>query len=61
MQLGHTFTKVSGVGDEAYLEEFTIFTRKGTTWLALHLVRLDDPDPYNTPLNNLARTAVGRL
>ncbi|MEO8697015.1 MAG: hypothetical protein ABI658_26135 [Acidimicrobiales bacterium] len=61
VQLGHQFTTVAGLGDEAHLEEFTIFTRKGTTWLAIHLVRLDDPDPYNTPLTNLARTAVGRL
>jgi hypothetical protein len=61
VQLGHQFTTVPNLGDEAHLEEFTIFTRKGTTWLAIHLVRLDDPDPYAAPLTNLARTAVGRL
>ena len=59
--LNHEFTTVTGIGDEAYLEEFTIFARKGTTWLAIHLVRLDDAEPYNEPLKNLARVAVGRL
>lgn len=59
--LGHEFTKVSGIGDEAHLEEFTIFTRKGATWLAIHLVRLDDPDPYNEPLKTAAKTALTRM
>jgi hypothetical protein len=61
VSLSHEFTTVAGIGDEAHLEEFTIFARKGTTWLAIRLVRLDDADQYNEPLKALARTAIGRL
>jgi Protein of unknown function (DUF3558) len=59
--LGHTFTQVSGLGDEAWQESGTIFVRTGTLWFSLHLVKLDsDPnDDSNTAA--LARTILGRI
>ncbi|MDZ4826466.1 MAG: hypothetical protein SGJ13_08375 [Actinomycetota bacterium] len=56
-----TFTEVEGLGDEAYLEDFTIFFRNGETWVALRLVLLEDPAAYNEPLTNLAKTMAGRM
>ena len=59
--LGHTFTQVSGLGDEAWQESDTIFVRTGAVWFSLHLVKLDsDPnDQSNTAA--LAKTILGRI
>ena len=59
--LGHDFTTLSGIGDEAYYEEFTIFFRKGARWGAIHLVRLLDADPFIEPLKTLAKQVVTQL
>ena len=59
--LEHEFTQVAGIGDEAWLEENSIFFRKGTTWVALRVVRLNDPVENVEPLTELARRMVDRL
>jgi hypothetical protein len=60
-QLSHDFTTLTGIGDEAYLEEFTIFFRKGARWGAIHLVRLLDADPFVEPLKTLAKQVVAQF
>ena len=59
--LQHELTPVTGVADEAYLEDFAIFFRKGDTWAMLRLVRLDDAPPYNERLTNAARDLATKL
>ncbi len=59
--LGHDVVPLEGIGDEAYSEEFAIFARQGDTWVAIHLVRLDEPEPYRQGLEDLARTVISRL
>lgn len=36
--LGHSFTTLTGVGDEAYLEDFALFFRVGNRWNALLVI-----------------------
>ena len=60
-QLGHDFTTLTGIGDEAYIEDFTIFFRKGARWGAIHLVRLLDADPFVEPLKTLAKQVVSQF
>lgn len=59
--LGHAFTPLAGIGDEAHLEDGAVFLRKGTVWVAIRLVRLDDPAVFRKPLEDAARTAAGRM
>lgn len=59
--LNHTFTPFTGAGEEAYAEDDAVFFRKATTWVAIRLVRLDDPALHRDPLQNLARQVAGRL
>lgn len=59
--LGHAFTEVPGIGDEALLEEGAIFVRKGAVWVAIRLVLLNDPAENVAPLEAAARTAAGRM
>lgn len=60
-ELGHEITTVAGIGDEAHEEEWTIFLRKGSTWAAIRLVRLDDYELYRAPLQDLARSLAAQL
>ncbi|MFC0505535.1 hypothetical protein [Micromonospora costi] len=60
-QLGHEFTPLSGVGDEAYLEDGQVFINKAGLWISIRLVRLNDPAENRKPLEELARTVAGRL
>ncbi|MFF5180173.1 hypothetical protein ACFY2Q_19290 [Micromonospora sp. NPDC000316] len=60
-ELGHTFTPISGAGDEAYAEDGTVFVNKGGVWACVRLVRTDDPATYRAALENAARTVAGRL
>jgi hypothetical protein len=60
-QLDHEFTDVSGVGDEAHLEDLNIFFRKGENWFGIRIVTLDDPAPYNERLKTLAATVADKL
>jgi hypothetical protein len=59
--LGHAFVDIDGVGDEAYLEDFQIFFRKGKTWASIRLVRLEDAAGFAKPLENLARELASRM
>jgi hypothetical protein len=59
--LHHAFTAVPGIGDEAWAEDDAIFIRKGETWLAIHLVRLNDASANAPALVTIARLVVGRI
>ena len=59
--LQHTFKPVPGLGDEAYSEESYVFFRKGDLWIAIHVVRLDDPKTWMPKVVALAETVAGRL
>ena len=59
--LGHTFTQISGLGDEAWQESDTIFVRTGTLWFSLHLVKLDSAPNDQANMAALAKTILGRL
>ena len=60
-RIGHTFTPIPATGDEAYEEDGNVFVRKGETWAAVRLVRLNDPAENRDPLRLAATTVVGRL
>jgi hypothetical protein len=59
--LGHEFVPADGVGDEAVVEDFSIFVRTGQTWIELHLVGGDHPDNGRQALQDLAKTMLSRL
>lgn len=59
--LGHEFSEVAGVGDEAHLEDGAIFFRVGDTWAALRVTRLADDPTEADRLQELARTVASRL
>jgi hypothetical protein len=59
--LGHAFTQVSGLGDEAWQESDTIFVRTGTLWFSLHLVKLDGAPDDQANMAALAKTILGRI
>jgi len=61
VQLQHVFAPVADIGDEAYEEPFAIFFRKGETWIAIELVRLNDAGADRIPLEDVARRAAARL
>ncbi|WBB68523.1 DUF3558 family protein [Micromonospora sp. WMMD812] len=60
-ELKHEFTPIPGAGDEAYAEEGAVFVNKGGVWVAIRLVRTDDPVKYRKPLADLAVAVAGRL
>ncbi|WFE55310.1 hypothetical protein [Micromonospora sp. WMMD1155] len=60
-ELGHDLTVITGVGDEAYLEDGAVFVNAGGTWVAVRLVSLADPAASQQALRDLARDAVTRL
>ncbi len=60
-RIGHTFSPIPATGDEAYEEDGNVFVRKGETWAAVRLVRLNDPAENRDPLRLAATTVVGRL
>lgn len=59
--LGHAFTSLSGIGAEAHLEDGAVFFLHSGVWVAIQLVRLDDPAVFRKPLEEAARTAAGRM
>jgi len=60
-ELGHAFTPLTGIGDEAFAEENALFFRKAGTWVAIRLVLLNDPAENRDPLKALATKIAGRL
>ncbi|MDG4798797.1 hypothetical protein [Micromonospora sp. WMMD1082] len=60
-ELGHEFETLSGIGDEAHLQDGSVFVHASGVWVAIRLVRLDDMATYDKRLTELARTVAGRL
>jgi hypothetical protein len=59
--LGHAFTQVSGLGDEAWQESDTVFVRTGSLWFSLHLVKLDAAPDDQANMVTLAKTILSRI
>ncbi|MGC9665334.1 hypothetical protein ACNTMW_02125 [Planosporangium sp. 12N6] len=59
--LGHDLRPLSGVGDEAYAEDGTVFVNKSGLWVSIRLTRLNDPAENRKPLEELARTVAARI
>jgi hypothetical protein len=59
--LHHTFTNVPGLGDEAHEEDYAIFFRKGSTWVALRLTSLDDFSTFKARLEALATNVAAQI
>jgi hypothetical protein len=63
-RLGHEFTPIDDLGDEAYIEpvQNIIFFRKSGLWVAIGLIRLDnDAAANNGPLETLARKVADKV
>ena len=60
-QLEHEIRELTGVADEALFTAEAFFLRKGELWVAVRLVRLNDPQENRAPLERLARTVAGRM
>jgi hypothetical protein len=60
IKLQHAFTKVAGIGDEAWAEDANMFFRVGGIWVSLRVTRLDSVDTAPL-LKQLAAIVVGRL
>lgn len=60
-ELKHEFTAVPDIAEEAHAEENAIFFRKGTVWVAIRLVRLNDAAENREPLVKAARAVASRL
>jgi hypothetical protein len=59
--LKHKFTTLTGIGDEAYQEDDNVFLRKGTLWVDIDLVRLNDPSDNVKPMQTAAALVAARL
>jgi len=60
-QFRHTFTKLSGAGQEAELEDSAVFVLVRGTWVEITVVRLNDPAENRGPLKDAAATVAGRF
>ena len=59
--LQHQFTDVSGLGDEAHEEDYTIFFRKGENWVALRITSLDDWSTFQSRAEKLANDLAKKV
>jgi hypothetical protein len=59
--LHHTFTDVPGLGDEAHEEDYAVFFRKGSTWVALRLTSLDEFSTFKARLESLATNVAAQI
>jgi len=59
--LKHVFIDLPAIGDEAHQEDNAIFFRKGTTWVAIELVRLNTPSENVKVLQDAAKKVVAAL
>ena len=59
--LHHTFTNVPGLGDESHEEDYTLFFRKGTIWVALRVTSLDDWSTFKARTEALAKDLASRI
>jgi hypothetical protein len=60
-QLGHKFSTVPRLGDQALEEQWNIFVRKGSVWIAIALVRIDEWSLYRKRLEKAASIAISRV
>lgn len=58
---GDRLKPLKDVGDEAYLEDGSVFLRVGEEWVSIRLVRTEDSQQNDRPLTDLARTVATRL
>lgn len=60
--LGHEFTQLPGLGDEAWIEQDNIFIRKGGLWASVNVVSLDaPPEQVQDGLKTLAGVIVAQM
>ena len=59
--LHHTFTDVPGLGDEAHEEDYALFFRRGSTWVALRLTSLDEFSTFKARLETLATNVASQI
>jgi hypothetical protein len=59
--LGHEFTPIEDLADEAYSSRHAVYFRHGTLWVSIHVARLVDPSVTRGPLEDAARLAASRL
>lgn len=59
--LDHVFETLKDVGEEAYLEESTIFVRVGPTWGEISLLRFNDNAANRAPLIAAATRLAARM
>jgi hypothetical protein len=59
--LQHMFTDVPGLGDEGHEEDFNIFFRKGTTWVALRITSLDDWSTFKPRAETAAKELASKI
>jgi hypothetical protein len=57
----HDFTDVPGLGDEAHEEDYYLFFRKGTLWVALHIVVLADYSEFKPAMQALAKELADKI
>lgn len=60
-QLGHEFEPIPGTGDEALLEDGSLFIRKGEQWVALRVVLLEELSVYRDALLALGLVVADRM
>lgn len=60
-ELGHELRPLAGVGDETYVSFEAAFVNRSGLWVAVRLVRLNDPEENREPLERIARTVAGRI
>lgn len=60
-QLAHPFTEPTGIGDEAWQEDWMIFARTGDTWVSIRIVTSEEAAASLVPLQTAMTTALGRL
>ncbi|OLT16104.1 hypothetical protein BJF78_15235 [Pseudonocardia sp. CNS-139] len=60
-ELGHDLRPLPGVGAEAYSQGSSVFFQVDGTWVAILVVRLDDPEVIRGPLEALAGAVAGRI
>jgi hypothetical protein len=60
--LHHAFTTLTGIADEAYLEDSNVYLRKGTVWVQVNVVLLDvAPDQVQSGLQTMAKKIASEL
>ncbi|MER7443068.1 hypothetical protein [Micromonospora avicenniae] len=60
-ELGHELRPLAGVGDETYVSFEAAFVNRSGLWVAVRLVRLNDPEENREPLERIAGTVAGRI